>query len=273
MENVYELYHYGIKGMKWGIRRYQNPDGTLTDEGRRRYAKGKSAYNYESAATRKYAKKYGTDSTKYKKSAELDKKIAEEYRRDTTVDRVAGTLFLGGTGYNTYKMSRATGRGKVNSFLRSVFDVTPESLVSVGAGAAGAALGQAAGYTVTANRLVNQYANMSAKQVADLGKMYVAAGRLNEPTLQYFGKKAIDRAVAYDTMVTANKAGAAAGAVASAVGANAPKVAGAVASSRGHELSLQQKYLRNNYINKGSVYEQQRAKEEKKRARKERSGS
>ena len=32
-----ELYHYGIKGQKWGIRRYQNPDGSLTDEGYARY--------------------------------------------------------------------------------------------------------------------------------------------------------------------------------------------------------------------------------------------
>ena len=31
-----ELYHYGVKGQKWGIRRYQNPDGSLTEKGKRR---------------------------------------------------------------------------------------------------------------------------------------------------------------------------------------------------------------------------------------------
>lgn len=33
-----ELWHHGVKGQKWGVRRYQNPDGSLTKEGKERYS-------------------------------------------------------------------------------------------------------------------------------------------------------------------------------------------------------------------------------------------
>lgn len=33
----YELYHHGIKGQRWGVRRYQNKDGSLTPAGKKRY--------------------------------------------------------------------------------------------------------------------------------------------------------------------------------------------------------------------------------------------
>ena len=47
-----ELYHYGVKGMKWGIRRYQNKDGTLTKEGKKRLAKEASNYYKQEAVKR-----------------------------------------------------------------------------------------------------------------------------------------------------------------------------------------------------------------------------
>lgn len=37
MNDYYELYHHGVKGMKWGVRRYQNKDGSLTPAGKKRY--------------------------------------------------------------------------------------------------------------------------------------------------------------------------------------------------------------------------------------------
>ena len=45
--NSDELIHYGIKGMKWGVRRYQNKDGSLTEAGKKRlYKQTKRVYEH-----------------------------------------------------------------------------------------------------------------------------------------------------------------------------------------------------------------------------------
>lgn len=78
---IYDPYlvHSGIKGMKWGIRRYQNPDGTLTEEGRRRYGYSMNPQKSDSKVTQRvkrdfnsmtdneFRRKYSTSKAIYEK--------------------------------------------------------------------------------------------------------------------------------------------------------------------------------------------------------------
>lgn len=65
-----KLYHSGVKGMKWGIRRYQNADGTLTEEGRARY--GANSYQEMSPSQRaNFDKDMTTRSDKLKRNTAI----------------------------------------------------------------------------------------------------------------------------------------------------------------------------------------------------------
>lgn len=49
------MYHFGIRGQKWGLRRYQNPDGTLTEAGRKRYGiNSEGKFTSQKGATKWY---------------------------------------------------------------------------------------------------------------------------------------------------------------------------------------------------------------------------
>lgn len=82
MEN--ELYHWGKKGMKWGVRRYQNKDGSLTAAGRARYARDAREKEYD-----KYDDNAGTYFKASKKNGRSDLAVdAQRYvKEDLTRSR------------------------------------------------------------------------------------------------------------------------------------------------------------------------------------------
>ena len=75
-----ELYHHGITGMKWGVRRYQNKDGSLTSAGKRRYGT-KANFEKVQAAKKAAAKANSKQAIARRKANERTAAEVAKYRK------------------------------------------------------------------------------------------------------------------------------------------------------------------------------------------------
>ena len=127
MENN-ELMHWGVKGMKWGVRRYQNADGSLTPKGVKRYGHD----DYRKAHSKKKVKHMSD-----KELADRNKRLqAERQYKDLTRKKnigetavkkfisVAGTITAATAAYGVYKGLANKGIDKIGDMIISSIDLT-----------------------------------------------------------------------------------------------------------------------------------------------------
>ena len=86
-----ELQHWGIRGMKWGVRRYQNKDGTLTAAGQKRYNKEMETLKKETAKVKEQERIAANRKKTQAKIDKLDAKKQElEARKQALKDEKSG---------------------------------------------------------------------------------------------------------------------------------------------------------------------------------------
>lgn len=91
------IQHYGVKGQKWSLRKYQNSDGSLTETGRLRYGKGpaptsRSEAKYRQKKTALEKKEATREALKASKSS--GKKLSEEevWKRIGTITKAESMM-------------------------------------------------------------------------------------------------------------------------------------------------------------------------------------
>lgn len=115
-----ELYHHGIKGQKWGVRRYRNADGTLTEAGKNRelwrQRDGKTDKNYRNdASTNKVLDRVSGD---YQNASQIQSSGSNIAGRGSNISRLLGRNKMNkireDVGKETKMMSDEELRQKIN---------------------------------------------------------------------------------------------------------------------------------------------------------------
>jgi len=110
------LMHWGILGMKWGRRRFQNQDGTLTSEGKVRYGSGTSPAKGQNGSKKSKKAQAKVEKSKAQKMQEGRKRAAEERAKKKEYEEAK---------------ERAIAKGKASDVMKFQGDLTHEQMQRV----------------------------------------------------------------------------------------------------------------------------------------------
>lgn len=156
----YVLEHHGVKGQRWGIRRYQNDDGSLTSEGRKRYGIVESIKSYN---------------TKQKKKKQLEKARVAKVEKKAAAEKRAEDLKKGKVPIKKMtdeEIKARIARLELEKTLKNLESETTQVAISKG------------------KKFINKLVDSTADKVADNVGADLVAQTLKSYAAEYINKKA-----------------------------------------------------------------------------------